>query len=311
MLSVKPYKSILELLKAFPNEQACIDHLEYLRWDGNVISPFNEASKVYKCKNNRYKCLTSNKYFNVRSGTIFEGSKIPLQHWFVAIYLFTISNKGLSSYTLATEMNITQKSAWFMLQRIRYAMDHESFIKEVEGITQIDETFVGGKNGNRHHNKKVKYLKRGIFEDKTTVVGLYKNGVVKGVVAKDRTAPSLRRIVGANVPRYSVLVTDDWRGYKNLYTIFEHYTVNHSRGRYVNSEGFTTNHIENFWTQLKKTFIGTYSNIVSPKHMQKYVNEVAFRYNQREAPVSDKIDILLQDTNGKRLTYKALIGKNG
>lgn len=135
MFSCKPFKSILDLVKAFPDEQSCIDHLEWIRWNGKVISPFGSSSRVYKCSNNRYKCSATNKYFNVRTGTIFEGTKIPLQQWILAIYLFTTSKKGISSYTLATELNITQKTAWFLLSRIRYAMDHETFLKEMQGIS--------------------------------------------------------------------------------------------------------------------------------------------------------------------------------
>ena len=110
MLELKPFKSILDLLREFPDEQTCINHLETLRWNGNIISPFDINSKTYKCSGNKYKCKNSGKYFNVLTGTIFENTKIPLQTWFLAIYLFTTHNKGISSYTLATELNITQKS---------------------------------------------------------------------------------------------------------------------------------------------------------------------------------------------------------
>lgn len=307
MFSVKPFKSILELLRAFPNEQSCIDHLEYLRWNGNVISPFDPTSKVYKCKDNKYRCLNTKKYFNVRTGTIFEGTKIPLQQWFLSIYLFTVGSKGISSYTLAKELNITQKTSWFLLSRIRYAMDHESFIKEMEGATQSDEAFIGGSNSNRHANKKVKHDRKRNFKDKATVIGLYKNGVVKAQVIKSPSVKNIWPILRKNVQEGAVLVSDDWGAYRNTYERYEHQVVRHNVGSYVNYAGYTTNGIEGFWSHLKKNFIGIYHNIVSKKHMQTYVNECCFRYNMRELPVSAKMDILLQDTNGKRLTYKALI----
>jgi transposase-like protein len=146
-------KSILDLIKAFPTEQDCINHLEELRWNGNVVSPFDPTSKVYKCKNNRYRCKNTGKYFNVKTATLFDNTKVELQKWFFAIYL-TSHSKGISSMQLAKDLDVTQKTAWFMLQRIRNCFgitDNNQLDSEVE----IDETYVGGKNKNRHKNKKV------------------------------------------------------------------------------------------------------------------------------------------------------------
>ena len=123
----KEIKSVLDLIKAFPDEQTCIDHLEILRWDGEVVSPFDSASKVYKCKGNKYQCKNTGKYFNVKTNTIFDNTKIELQKWFLAIWLVTSYKKGISSVQLAKELDITQKSAWFLLQRIRncFGIDDE------------------------------------------------------------------------------------------------------------------------------------------------------------------------------------------
>jgi transposase-like protein len=143
----KEYKSILELLKAFPNEQACIDYLETLRWNGDIISPFDSTSKVYRCKGNKYFCNNTGKYFNVKTKTIFENTKIELQKWFVAIYIVTSHKKGVSSLQLSKDIDVTQKTAWFMLQRIRNYFgisDNDQLDNEVE----IDETFVGGRGRN-------------------------------------------------------------------------------------------------------------------------------------------------------------------
>jgi len=118
------FKSIFDLIKAFPTEQSCIDHLERLQWNGEPVSPFDATSKVYKCKDNRYKCKNTGKYFNVRTGTIFDNTKIPLQKWFMALYVFSSHKKGISSHQLAKDISVTQKSAWFLLHRLRYAFDH-------------------------------------------------------------------------------------------------------------------------------------------------------------------------------------------
>ena len=148
--------SISDLLKFFPDQQSCIDQLEAVRWDGNVVSPFDQASKVYKCKNNKYRCKSTGKYFNVMTGTLFDNTKIKLQKWFLAIWLITSHKKGISSVQLAKDIDVTQKTAWFLLHRIRncYGLDNDrNLSKEI----QIDKTYAGEKNKNRHTDKKVEF----------------------------------------------------------------------------------------------------------------------------------------------------------
>jgi transposase-like protein len=306
MFSLKPYSSIIELIKAFPDEQSCIDHLEWLRWEGKIVSPFDETSQVYKCTNNRYKCKNTNKYFNVRTGTIFEGTKIGLQHWFLAIFLFTSHNKGISSYQLAKDLSITQKSAWFMLSRIRYAMEHEIFMKEMEGVVEIDETFVGGKNKNRHHDKKVKGSQGRSFKDKTPVMGMLADGKVRCVVIGNTRNESIHPEVYRAIKQGSIIVTDEWQGYDGLENDYHREVVDHGRGRYVNTSGFTTNRIEGFWSQFKKVVIGTYHNRISRNHLKLYADEISYRFNTREYSSDTRMNVLLQGTAGKRLTYNEL-----
>jgi transposase-like protein len=150
----KEYNSIIELLQAFPNEQSCIDYLEKLRWDCNIISPFDSTSKIYKCKGNKYYCNNTGKYFNVKTNTLFENTKINLQKWFLAIWLITSHKKGISSLQLSRDIKVTQKTAWFMLQRIRNCYGVSDSNIQLENEVEIDETFVGGKNKNRHADKK-------------------------------------------------------------------------------------------------------------------------------------------------------------
>ena len=145
------FNTILDLIKAFPDEQSCIDHLESLRWiNGNVVSPFAPSSKVYKCANNRYRCKDTSKYFNVKTSTLFDNSKIELQKWFLAIWLVTSHKKGISSIQLSKDIGVTQKTAWFMLQRIRncFGFDNDN---DLSNEVEVDETYVGGKNKNKHN----------------------------------------------------------------------------------------------------------------------------------------------------------------
>ncbi len=164
----KDFNSIIELINTFSTEEICIKHLEELRWNQYPISPFDKDSKVYKCAGGRYRCKNTGKYFNVKTGTIFDNTKMPLQKWFLAIWIITSHKKGISSLQLGKDLKITQKSAWFMLQRIRncFGIDDDS---NLGGQIEADETFIGGKQKNRHAIKRKAIMGR---EDKTPVFGM-------------------------------------------------------------------------------------------------------------------------------------------
>lgn len=299
----KDFKSIRDLLKTFPNEQSCIDHLELLRWNGNVISPFDSRSKVYKCKNNRYRCKRTGKYFNVKTATLFDNTKIELQTWFVAIYLITGHSKGISSVQLSKDLNVTQKTAWFMLQRIRncFGIDTDQLDNEVE----IDETYVGGKNKNRHASKKVDKAQGGKSEDKTPVVGMVeRRGKLKAQAVDNMHKDVVNPIIVKAVKTSAKVYTDEWMGYKSLQRIYDHSFVKHSASEYVRGQIYT-NTIEGFWSLLKRGIIGIY-HFASKKHLQKYVDEFVFRYNFRDGNVRLRFNEMLSNTEN-RLKYKELI----
>ena len=294
------FNSILDLIKAFPDQQSCIDHLEQLRWNGNVVSPFDSESKVYNCKGNKYKCKNTGKYFNVKTNTIFDNTKIELQKWFLGIWLVTSHKKGISSLQLGRDLNITQKSAWFMLSRIRQCFgldDNEQLDNEVEA----DETFVGGKNKNRHADKKFK----GTSEDKTPVLGMVeRSGKLKAVKVENTTNETLSREIIKNVKETSTLYTDEYASYTRLKRIYDHSVVKHSQHQYVNGR-VHTNTIESFWALLKRGIFGIY-HFTSKKHLQLYVDEFVFRYNSRTSSEAMRFNLLLQNTEN-RITYKNLI----
>ena len=162
-------------MTAFPDEDSCLDHLENIRWKDDITSPFDPESKVYKCKNHRYKCKNTGKYFNVKTNTLFEGTRIPLQKWFIATWMFLTHKKGVPSCQLARDLGVTQKTAWFMLHRIRLCFSFEND-SELDNEVEVDETFVGGKNKNRHRDKKVKKCQGRSFKDKTPVIGMIERG---------------------------------------------------------------------------------------------------------------------------------------
>jgi len=298
------FDSIIDVVKKFPDEEACITYLEGIRWADGITSPFDEYSKIYVCNKHRYRCKNTGKYFNVRTGTIFDNTKIPLQMWFMAIYLVTSSKKGISSHQLARNLKITQKSAWFLLHRIRYAFGHENFKETFDGVVQADETFVGGKNKNRHADKKVKNSQGRSFKDKTPVLGLLHNGKVNLTVVKSTKAEQIQPIIKRMVTKESLLISDEWGGYSGIEKHCNHVVVDHGVGEYVRG-AFHTNSIEGFWSIFKRGIIGIYHQ-VSRKHLQRYCEEFSYRYNQRNNRLSDQIVTLLQASN-KRITYKELI----
>lgn len=298
------FSSIFDLLNTFPDEQSCIDHLEELRWNGNVVSPFSEHSKVYKCSGNRYKCKLTGCYFNVKTGTLFDSSNIKLQKWFLAIFLITSHKKGISSVQLAKDVGTTQKTAWFMLQRIRNCFG------DSEGITlsdevEVDETYVGGKNKNRHASKKVKSSQGRSLKDKSAVFGMIeRNGKLIAKVVENVQEETLTDEIKKHVDSEAKIYSDEWMAYKKLNNIFKHEYVKHNSSEYVR-ERVHTNTIEGFWSLLKRGIIGIYHH-VSKKHIQFYVDEFSFRYNSKHFSTSQRFNTFLLNFE-KRLTYKMLI----
>ena len=307
MLDIE-FNTILELLTTFSSEQICIDYYEKLRWNGNVVSPFDETSKVYKCKNNRYKCKNTDKYFNVKTGSMFDNTKVKLQKWFLAIWLITSHKKGISSVQLAKDIGVTQKTAWFMLHRVRacFAIGNDDNL--MDGDVEIDETFVGGKNKNRHEHKKIKNSQGRSTKDKTAVIGMVeRGGDVKAVVAKGTGTKDITPFVKENISTDANVYTDEWTGYNEIKLTYDVAVVKHGEGQYVVGNAHT-NTIEGFWSQLKRSIIGVYHHI-SEKHLQKYVDASAFRYNTREMKEGERITFFLSNCD-VRTPYKLLIGQS-
>lgn len=305
MKKLNHYGSLIEVIQAFSNEERCIEYLKQLRWSGNPICPTCNCDKIYEFKDKkRYQCSTCTKQFNVKVGTIFENTKIKLSKWFTAIYLLTAHKKGISSLQLSRDLNVTQKTAWFMLQRIREMLK----IKElpiIETIAEIDEVYIGGKEKNKLKKKKKLHISGRSIESKTPILGIMERG--KGVRAfKMQTVSDtvIQSFIFKHISSTARIMTDGWRAYRKLSTRYDHSIINHNQGEYVRGD-VHTNTIEGFWSLLKRGIIGIY-HYASKKHLQKYVDEFVFRYNTHTMNDCSRFYKAIEQMNG-RLKYKDLI----
>ena len=306
------FKSLPQLLDHYKDEKVCIAHYEKLRWNGKPICPFCKAEKPYKT-NRGYKCSNNKCYkkFTCRVGTIFENSNISFRIWFGAIYLATASKKGISSVQLAINLDITQKTAWFVLHRVREMLkgNAPAMLGGENKVVEGDATFIGGKETNKHYNKRVK---REIenptpTEGKKAVIGLIeRNGkvVLKYIASENEKA--MLPFINKHVPQGARIITDEHYAYKKLGRNYVHDTINHNIKVYVSGD-IHTNTIENFWSVLKRGLYGVYHQ-VSAKHLDKYLNEFASRFNTRQLGTEERFDTFLAQSEG-RLLYKNLIAK--
>lgn len=303
--TTKDFENLIEVMMFFSDKDVCKEYLAEKRWGGKIVCPHcGYDEKIYTMKNG-YKCADCRKPFSVTKGTIFENSPIPLQKWFTAIWLITSHKKGISSLQLHRDLGITQKSAWFMLQRIRYAIQTKSFNAPLNGIVEADETYIGGKNKNRHAHKKVKGAQGRSTKDKTPVFGMVeRKGDLRAMKVNSVTKNEIHPIVLENISKNTMLMTDEWSAYKGLSKLYEHYVVKHAKGEYGVNGDCHTNTIEGFWSQFKRMIYGIYHN-VSDRHLQKYVDEMSFRYNTRTLHCADRFINMVALSN-KRLTYKQL-----
>lgn len=296
--------NVLDFERFFPNEQACRDHFEKIRWSGNIVCPHCKSDKCSKFKSGKlYWCKGCKKQFTVRVGTIFEDSALPLIKWFMAIYLLTSRKKGISSVQLGKDIGVTQKTAWFMLHRIRHAVRTESLEKPLSGIIEADETFIGGK-------MKGGTVGRG-SENKTMVFGmLERGGRVVAETIEHASKKTIQTIMRNNIDRNAVIMTDEHKAYLGLEDTFDsHETVNHGTKEYARPGGIHVNSIESFWALFKRGVVGTFHH-VSEKHLNKYVDEFEHRYNSKSLKDADRFTMTLGHLNG-RLTYKQLKYERG
>ena len=296
--------STYDFFQLFPDSQAAIDFLERVRWPDGVTCAHCDSDRTTKlAAYNRHQCNACRKQFTVRTGTVFESSRIPLHKWLFAMFLLQTARKGISSIQLSKEVGISQPSAWFMLHRLREAMDPG--FEQLKGEIEIDEAWVGGLEKNKHSKKK---LHKKWAEGKQIVLGMRERDggpiILRPIPAN--TQDVLLDDILLNVEEGSIIYTDEFVGYNDLKKWYDHYVVNHQRGEYVN-EQITTNSIESVWAIVKRSHKGVYHHW-SKKHGHRYYNEIAYRLTEGNVkiPIMIRIRKLACKTFQAQLTYKEL-----
>jgi len=306
----KEPKSLQEAIVYFSNPDNCIDYVAIRRWPNGVVCPGCGATKVsFNAKRRTWKCGSHHpkREFSIKVGTIYEDSPIPLDKWLTATWMLTNCKNGVSSYEIARDVRVTQKSAWFMLQRIRLAMQDEFFGSKLNGEVEVDETFIGGKARNMHKSRKAKLTGR-VDEDKSVVVGfMERGGKVRTQIVDQRRKYNMQPLVREHVEAGAALYTDALKSYIGLNSDYEHNVIDHAV-EYVHDR-VHTNTIENFWSLVKRGLHGTYVS-VEPFHLFRYLDEQMFRFNNRkELDDAGRFDLAVRQIVGKRITFAQLTGK--
>lgn len=314
MKNTKLPTTLIEAVRYFSDPDTCLEFVVSLRWPDGVICPQCGSKEVTFLKNARvWKCRTKHhrQKFSVKVGTIFEDSPIGLDKWLAAVWMIANCKNGISSYEIGREIGVTQKTAWFVLHRIRLAMQTGTF-KKFSGQVEADETLIGGLARNMHKNRKKEKIEGTGSVGKTIVMGLLerhgldKTSKVKATIVPNTGHRTLQDEVRKGVEIGSEVITDALASYTGLRRDYAHKVIDHAEA-YVKGN-IHTNGIENFWSLLKRTVKGTYVS-VEPFHLFRYLDEQSFRFNNRKENNARRFADVLRTITGKRLTYSKLTGK--
>lgn len=305
------FNSILSIFKHFRTKQICISFLEKQRWADGVVCPYCGRKHTAKRKDGRHICLRCNRSFSVLVGTVFENTKLPLNKWFAAMYLLSAHPNGISSCQIARDINVTQKTAWYLLHKIRTLYEQDD-TRLLSGEVECDEMYLGGRETNKHKSHKTIGTQGRSTKTKTPIFGMveYKktylpNGkkqvdtFVRAMKVPDTKSETLLPIISNYVEQGSAITTDELSSYLGLgkEREFSHNVIKHSQDEYVVGN-ITTNHIEGFWGGLKRMVFATY-HFVSRGYLQRYLDEACFRYNTRKLSVGERFSIMLAKSVGK------------
>jgi len=322
---MKTFKSILAFQKEFGTDEQCRQHLEFSRWGGTPACPYCGSVNVHRFPNGKkFNCREKQCHlnFSVTVGTIYENSKVPLSKWYLATYIIVNHSKGISSLQLAKWLDCTQRTAWFLTHRIR-EMLKETAPESLSNMVEADETFIGGKESNKHghakraRERRIQRTGKILYNEPVTVPPIKPKTMVAGMVERhgrvitkvvaDVKSPTLRLFVRWNVVKGSKVYTDENKAYGGLSKDYTHGTVYHGIGEYVRGE-VHTNTIEGFWSLLKRQIIGIHHS-VSPQHLQRYCDEASYRYNVRGEAQDVKFNDAIKRAENARLKYDDLIRK--
>lgn len=303
-LSLDHFNSLITLADHFSSEKRCRDFITEQRWGKSVVCPFCGGIRIYICSNgdNQFKCGICQRRFSCLVGTIFQKTKLPLRKWFMAMYLVSSHKKGISSHQLSRDIGVTQKTAWFILHKLRVLLEQDD-VPVLEGEVEIDEMYYGGKDSNKHHRHRS--MQEG--SPKPPVLGMVqRQGHVRAMLVKDTQPSTLLPLIKEYCSQHAVLFTDELATYKCLRKAgFKHCIIRHSQKEYSRN-GVTTNTIEGFWGHFKRMVFGTY-HVVSKTYLQRYIDEAVYRYNSRGQSSSERFRYLLARLTGTIRYYEVKI----
>jgi len=318
MATEKTPQTLIEAVRFFANPDVCLAAAIELRWGGGPITcptcgstdvRFISTRRIWRCSQQH-----DRRQFSIKIGTIMEDSPIPLDKWMVAIWLLANAKNGISSYELHRAIGVTQKTAWFLLHRIRLAMQADG-LEKIDGEVEIDETYIGGKARNMHKSKRdrIGLTQKASMLGKVAVMGVLDRGgkhghsTVRLQVVKGRKRSDFLPVINKHVTAGATIHTDSHLSYQGLAAEYIHNVIDHAE-KYVDGQ-IHTNGCENFWSLLKRAIKGTYVS-VEPFHLFRYLDEQSFRFNNRNLTDAERFAYAAASIIGKRLTYKALIGKH-
>ena len=298
-LELEHFDSLISLVSHFNSDKRCRDFITAQRWGKVVVCPHCGSVHVYTCSNgdNQFKCADCHKRFSCLVGTIFENTKLPLQKWFMAMYLISSHKKGISSHQLGRDIHVTQKTAWYILHKVRTLFaQYDTTV--LDGEVEMDEMYLGGRETNKHESKKTEGTQGRSTKTKTPIFGMVaREGEARALVVKDTKAATLLPIIKQFVADNAHIFTDELSSYAGLSSEgYKHGVIHHGEKEY-SKDGITTNSIEGFWAHFKRTVFGIY-HFVSKEYLQQYINESVYRYNTRKANESVRFADMLSKCIG-------------